>query len=330
MIDKKKLKKEVKVINKKKWKWVLIILSSLLVSVTIIIVLLKNRKPVFDGNKAFSQLIKQVEFGPRICGTTGHEKTKEYLITQLKQYADLVSEQTFNYTDKHDSTKVYHGVNIVASFNTSADVKRILFCAHWDSRPFADNDPDTINHKLPVPAANDGASGVAVLLEMARLFSENKPKVGVDIVFFDLEDIGDNMESSNSLSPINPFGIGSEMFVKNNPDYFPEFGILLDMVGDKQLRIPKESFSVQRANDIVEKIWSAASVVGAKAFVNENGGAVDDDHIAFLKKSIPVVDLIHLPFPKTWHTIHDIPENCSSSSLQQIGNVLVEVIYNEK
>ena len=330
MASKKLKKKNTGNVQKNYGKLILLIIS-IIVIVVIISIILKSPIPVFDGNRAYKELVKQVEFGPRISGTVGHDKTKEYLVSQLKNYADMVSEQTFDFTDKHDTSKIYKGVNIVASFNVSYDVlNRILLCAHWDSRPFADNDPDSTKHKLPVPAANDGASGVAVLLEMARLFAESKPKVGVDIVFFDLEDIGDELDSTTKNSPRNPFGIGSEMFVKNNPDYYPEYGILLDMVGDKELRIPKEAYSVNRAGNVVEKVWKAASVVGSNAFVDEQGGAVIDDHIAFLEKSIPVIDLIHLPFPKTWHTVNDKPEYCSSASLQQVGNVLVKVIYNEK
>ncbi|MFA7419829.1 MAG: M28 family peptidase [Melioribacteraceae bacterium] len=330
MANKKLKKKNTEIVQNKYWKWIPLIISILIVFVILFIVI-RTPKPVFDGKRAYKELIKQVEFGPRISGTVSHVKTKEYLVSHLRKYADMVSEQTFDFTDKHDSTKIYKGVNIVASFNVTEEVsKRILLCAHWDSRPFADNDPDTTKHKLPVPAANDGASGVVVLLEMARLFAESKPKVGVDIVLFDLEDIGDEIDSSNANSPRNPFAIGSEMFVKSNPDYYPEYGILLDMVGDKELRIPKEAYSVSRAGNVVEKVWKAASVVGSIAFIDEQGGAVMDDHIAFLKKSIPVIDLIHLPFPKTWHTVNDKPEYCSSASLQQVGNVLVEVIYNEK
>jgi hypothetical protein len=318
---------EVLTLLKNYWKWIVPIAAVIIA----VIIILKTPKPVFDGSRAYIDLVKQVELGPRISGTEGHLKTKEYLTAQLKKYADLVSEQTFDFNDVHDSSKIYNGVNIVASFNLSENVsKRILLCAHWDSRPFADNDPDTSKRRQPVPAANDGASGVAVLLEMARLFAEAKPKVGVDIVFFDLEDIGEVPDSSKIKSPQNPFGVGSEMFVKNNAGYYPEYGILLDMVGDKELRIPKEAYSINRAGNVVEKVWQAAATVGAKAFVNEQAGGVMDDHIAFLKKSIPVIDLIQQPFPKTWHTTNDLPEFCSSASLQQVGTVLVEVIYNEK
>ena len=289
----------------------------------------RNIKPDFDGERAFKDLVKQVEFGPRIAGTESHNKTREFLVSELKKYSDLVSEQNFKYTDKHDTTKIYDCTNIVASFNTSSNIKeRVLLCAHWDSRPWADQDPDTSKRNMPVPAANDGASGVAVLLEMARIFKSDMPDIGVDIVFFDLEDIGDEIE--DNPDPVkNPFGIGAEMFVEQNPEYRPAFGILLDMVGDKNLSIPKELNSIARAGQIVDKIWAAAKKVGASAFKDERGSAIMDDHIPFIKKFIPVVDIIHYPFPESWHTTGDTPDKCSPESLQQVGNVLVEVIYNE-
>lgn len=323
----KKRNKEIKKISGTKL-WVAALL--LIAAAVVVIIFLRESKPEFRGDLAFASLKEQVDFGPRVPGTPSHEKTKGYLFNKLKKYADAVSEQNFNYTDAHDSAKIYHGTNIVASFNTSGVSERILLCAHWDSRPFADQDPDPSKRKLPVPGANDGASGVAVLLEMARLFAEQSPSVGVDIVFFDLEDIGDEIDSATMKLPHNPFGIGSEMFVKNNPEYYPAYGVLLDMVGDKNLRIPMEAYSVNRAGNIVDKIWKAAADVKSNAFVNERGGGVVDDHIAFLKKNIPVADIIHTPFPPTWHTTNDTPDNCSASSLQQVGNVLVEVIYGEK
>ena len=328
-MSKKQNQKLQKNINKKNYLKIIIPSAAVAIIIFVIFFFIKREKPKFDGKKAFNELVTQVNFGPRICGTAGHDKAEEYLTTKLKQYADLVSDQTFDYTDKHDSTKIYKGVNIVASFNISPDVKtRILLAAHWDSRPFADNDPDSTNQKLPVPAANDGASGVAVLLEMARLFSISEPDVGVDIVLFDLEDIGDASQDIPKAKR-NPFGIGSIMFVNKNPNYRPAYGILLDMVGDKNLRIPKEVYSVERAKNIVDKVWNAAKDVNATAFKDEEGVPIMDDHIVFLQHNIPVIDLIHTPFPSYWHTISDTPDKCSSESLQQVGNVLVEVIYNE-
>ena len=289
----------------------------------------RNNNPQFNSQRAFIDLVKQVDFGPRIAGTVGHENTKEFLVNELKKCTNLVDEQNFTYKDKHDSTIIYHGTNIVASFNPDPNLKeRVLLCAHWDSRPFADQDPNTSKRKLPVPAANDGASGVAVLLEMARLFKSQMPDVGVDIVLFDLEDIGDEIKEVPAPTD-NPFGIGSKMFVEQNPNYRPTYGILLDMIGDKNLSIPKELNSVNRANSIVKKVWDAAEDVGSTAFKNKTGFSVMDDHIPFLKKLIPVIDLIQTPFPKSWHTTHDIPDSCSATSLQQVGNVLVKVVYDE-
>lgn len=314
--------------NKSKLNYVWIAGGALLIIAIVSIFLFSGKKPEFSGTNAYANLVKQCDFGPRVPGSDSHRKTKEYFIETFKQYADLVSEQKFTYRDKHDTTKVWEGYNIVASFNKDKQ-KRILLCAHWDSRPWADNDPDPSKHKMPVMGANDGASGAAVLLEMARLFSLKKPDVGIDIVLFDLEDIGD--EGAEEMpDKLNPFGIGSIKFVEMNPNYIPAWGILLDMVGDKNLEIPKEANSVSRASSVLNKVYAAAKELGIKEFKDELGGGVGDDHIVFLKKYIPVADLVHSPFPEYWHTTHDTPDKCSAESLEKVGRVLVEVIYNEK
>lgn len=306
-------------------KWILIALIPVAV---ILYFIFRDNKPEFIGANAYSNLVKQCEFGPRVPGGEAHKKAGDYLVNLLKKYADIVSEQKFTYKDKHDTSKVWEGYNIVASFNKDM-TKRILLCAHWDSRPWADNDPDSTKHNQPVMGANDGASGVAVLLEMARLLSIQKPDVGVDIVFFDLEDIGDE-NAEKYPDKLNPFAIGADKFVEMNPSYTPAWGILLDMVGDKELEIPKEANSIARAGSVLDKVWAAAEKLGYKEFKNENGGGVGDDHIVFLKKFIPVADLVHSPFPEYWHTTHDTPDKCSKESLEKIGKVLVEVIYSEK
>jgi hypothetical protein len=313
-------------IFKKNIKWIIIGAVPLLA--VILFFLLRSNKPDFNGANAYSDLVKQCAFGSRVPGTEAHKKAGEYFVSVLKKYTDLVSEQKFSYKDKHDTTKVWEAYNIVASFNKEK-TKRILLCAHWDSRPWADNDPDSTKHKEPVMGANDGASGVAVLLEMARLFSLQKPDVGVDIVLFDLEDIGDE-NAEQYPDKLNPFAIGALKFVEMNPDYAPAWGILLDMVGDKELEIPKEANSVARAGSVLDKVWAAADKFGYKEFKDVGGGGVGDDHIIFLKKFIPVADLVHSPFPEYWHTTHDTPDKCSKESLEKIGKVLVEVVYNEK
>ena len=304
---------------------------ALLLAVLAVWWLVRPSKPVFDGERALRHVYTQVEFGPRVFGKDGYLRTLDWMVNHLEQSADAVSPQPFAYTDAHDSTKVWGGTNIVASFNLNPDGgRRVMLAAHWDTRPTADQDPDSTNWDQPVPGANDGGSGVAVLIEMARLLAEQPPDVGVDLVFFDLEDIGDDLGPDANLSTTaNPFAIGSQRFVEENPEYRPEFGILLDMVCDADLRIPKESYSTTHAGHVVERVWEAADRVGASAFLDEAGGPVVDDHVAFLQRGIPVINLIHYPFPPTWHTMADVPSACSAESLQQIGDVLVEVVYSD-
>ena len=289
---------------------------------------LGDSRPAFDAERAYADVLRQVEFGPRIPGTPGHDAARAYFVETLGQLADRVLEQPVSAT-VGDSV-VVNGTNIVASFNLSPDVrKRIMLAAHWDTRPRADRDPDSSRHHEPVPGANDGASGVAVLLEMARLLHATPPDVGVDLVLFDLEDLGDYATDDTTASR-TPFALGSAAFVQNNPTYRPTYGILLDMVGDEDLRIAKEGYSQAYARPIVEKVWAAAERVGADAFVDAPGGAVEDDHLPFLRQGIPVIDLIQTPFAATWHTTSDTPEHVSAASLGQVGNVLVEVVYGEK
>lgn len=200
-----------------------------------------------------------------------------------------------------------------------------MLCAHWDSRPRADKDPDSTRHTQPVPGANDGASGTAVLLEMARVLAAFPPEIGVDIVLFDLEDLGD-YGADDDPDSLNPFSIGAAYFVSQRGQYTPRYGILLDMIGDKDLHIKKEGYSQAAAPLLLEQIWAAAEKVGADAFVDSHGVAITDDHVPFLRQGIPVVNLIDFDYPY-WHTVADTPDKCSPASLQQVGDVLVEMLY---
>lgn len=278
-------------------------------------------RPAFDGEQALREVAKQVELGSRAPGVKERCLTHSHLLVTLNRYAGQVDEQRFVYTDPHNPARVYAGANLFASFNPDLD-QRIMLAAHWDTRPVADQEADPLKRAQGVPGANDGASGVAVLLEMARLLHAHPPPVGVDLVLFDLEDMGSDETQT-------PFAIGSAQFVKHNPDYRPAYGVLLDMVCDKNLRIPKEAWSWAYARSVVEHIWAAARRTGAHAFIDAPGMSVVDDHLAFLKRGIPVVDLIHTPFPPYWHTTRDTPDKCSAQSLQQVGDVLVELIYGE-
>jgi len=194
---------------------ILILSSILIVLLFIIIMITRNTKPDFDSQNAFKYLTEQTDFGPRNPGSEGHKKTKEYLVAKLNSFADRVVEQNFIYHDKRDSLIKYNATNIIASFNLNPEKPgRIMLAAHWDTRRFADEDLDSTNRFKPILGANDGASGVAVLLEIARLLKENPIDVGVDIVLFDLEDLGDNSKTY-FYGPGNQYSIGSEYFVNN-------------------------------------------------------------------------------------------------------------------
>lgn len=308
-----------------------IIVAAILVTAILLLLISTNmeQKPDFNSSNAFQFLIDQVNLGPRNSGSKGHTKAKEYLVEKLKAFSDRTIEQNFVYHDKRDSLIKHNGTNIVASFNLQPSTPgRIMLAAHWDTRPFADKEKDTSKIFKPIQGANDGASGVAVLLEIARVLKDNPIDIGVDIILFDLEDIGDNT-ITYALAPGNPYCIGSEYFANNLGNYKPVYGILLDMVGDKNLVIPKEENSYYSATEIVEKIWNAAKKVNAKAFVDKIGEGVMDDHIHFLNRGIKVVDLIHSPFPDYWHTSEDKIDKCSPKSLKQVGDVLIELLYSE-
>jgi glutaminyl-peptide cyclotransferase len=286
----------------------------------------RESSPVFDKNLAFQHLLKQCEFGPRNPGSEGHRRCLEYLTNELGRYGHTVQHQKFTYVSRGNPGRSFEGTNLWATFPGGAvNAKRVLLCAHWDTRPVADQDPLPQNRDKPILGANDGASGVAVLLEVARVLARKPPAVRVDIVLFDLEDMGD-LGGADETGERDPFCIGSRHFASQLTQR-PDFGILLDMVGKKDLRIRKEGFSLERAPRIVEKVWSAAARVGARAFRNERGTSVYDDHVPFLEKGIPVIDLIDFDYPQ-WHTVQDTPDQCSLESLRQVGEVLLEVIYN--
>ncbi len=291
--------------------------------------------PAFDQDRAYADVVRQVAFGPRVPGTSAHDAARLWLVARLDSLAPSVSEMPVEFADPGDSTVVFRGTNIVASFAPDAR-RRVMYSAHWDSRPHADQDPDPAKRDQPVPGANDGASGVAVLLEMARLMNETPlpDGVGVDLVLFDLEDLGENIdeeeEEEGRVDTLRiPFAIGSREFVRTNPGYRPAWGLLLDMVGDPGLSMPREGFSTRYAGPTVDRIWAAARRVNAPAFADGLGGAIEDDHVPFLGAGIPVADLIHSPFPATWHTTSDTPEHVSAASLGQVGRVLAELLWGE-
>ena len=278
--------------------------------------------PTFDEQRAFSYLTAQTDFGPRNPGSAGHEQCLEYLATEMKKSADVVNLQHFTHTG-YDGTAIKM-TNIIASFNVQSTT-RILLLAHWDTRPRADQDKNPKKQNRPILGANDGASGVAVLLEIARHLKETPPSVGIDILFDDGEDYGKESDLDN-------YFLGARYFATHLPTgYRPAFGILLDMVGDKDLEIDREQNSVVAARDIVDLVWSTARALGVTQFSNLDQ-YVTDDHIPLNEAGIKTIDIIDLHYPdisnRYWHTTEDTPDKCSPESLGAVGKVLMYVVYN--
>jgi Zn-dependent M28 family amino/carboxypeptidase len=207
--------------------------------------------------------------------------------------------------------------NVVAVFGAESPV-RLLLGAHWDTRPAADRDPDPARRDLPVLGANDGASGTAVLLEVARALAAEPPRIGVDLVFFDGEDSGVNDQPET-------FALGSQRFVADHPAYRPSLVVVVDMVGRRGSRFLREANSDLLARPAVSTLWRIAADLGGEAFVDSAGPAMWDDHIAFLQAGIPAVDVID-PGDPAWHTTSDLPENCSEEVLAEVGRVLLELV----
>jgi hypothetical protein len=274
--------------------------------------------PDFDSANAYDLLRKQCEFGPRVPGSEAHEACQKYLLAELGKYADQAVPQRFPASNPFTGEK-YQLTNIIASFGLDK-TERILLCAHWDTRPWADEDPDETNRDKPVPGANDGASGVAVLLEIARILRTSPPKYGVDIILFDGEDLGISGKPET-------YALGSQYFARTrDKEYKPRFGILLDMVGDKDLQIYQEGFSLQYAGQVVKRVWEKAAEMNLPAFVPRFGHQVADDHVALLNVGISCIDLIDFDY-KYWHTIEDTPDKCSPESLEQVGRLLLGLLY---
>jgi glutaminyl-peptide cyclotransferase len=291
----------------------------------------QNRNvPQFDGQRAFDYIQAQVDIGPRNPNSDGHRIARDYLLTTLRGYAgsNAVFAQDFT-ADGYDETLQL--TNVIAAFNLSSS-DRILLAAHWDTRPRAEEDLWEDMQDNPILGADDGGSGVGVLLELARIFSENPPPIGVDIIFFDGEDYGHSHD-------IDRYFLGARYWSANPPvpGYSPRYGILLDMVGGKGATFPKEGYSRRFAPELTENIWKLAKELGYESlFIQQNGGMVADDHlIVNLETDIQMINIIHytsdgnsVVFPPYWHTHNDTMEIISTETLQAVGDVLVELIYN--
>lgn len=283
--------------------------------------------PAFSADSAYSFVERQVAYGPRVPGSEAHTRTAQWLASQLRGRG---AETTVQEADlKAFDGTVLHARNIFGRF-APENPRRVLLLAHWDSRPWADNDPDPANHTKPVPGANDGASGVGVLLEMARLLQQKQPAVGVDILFVDAEDYGTD---GDDLS----WALGARHFVENPPveGYAPEAVVLLDMVGGKDARFAREQFSAYYAPGLLNSVWAAAERVGESArFTNEIGGMITDDHREFQNAGLQAIDIIeYCPdtgFNPRWHTLADDMSGISAETLGAVGRVVTEWLYSQK
>ena len=298
--------------------------------------------PTFCADSAYAFCEQQCAFGPRIMNSEAHDRCASWIANKFQRYGLSV-------TTQHTNLKGYDGTmlratNIIASHRPELS-DRILVCAHWDSRPWADNDPDPANHHTPVMAANDGASGVAVMLELARLLtsssspSSSTPEIGVDFICFDAEDWG-TPQWSTVADAGNTWALGSQYWAANPhvAGYKARYGILLDMVGGQGAMFFKEGLSLQYAPAVVDRVWHAAQVVGfGSMFPNKPGTYITDDHapVNTIAK-IPCIDIIpyyldceQSTFGPTWHTIHDDMEHIDRTTLQAVGQTLIQVLYSE-
>jgi len=278
-------------------------------------------RPIFDGERALALVETQVGFGPRVPGMPGHEAQAAWMIARLDSLAGEVVADSFVHTAADGSE--LRLVNVLGRFRPEL-TRRILFLAHWDTRPTSDQASDSAQKLLPVPGANDGGSGTAVLLELARLLSESPPPMGVDILLVDGEDYGPGVDD---------MFLGSIRYAQSLPEEGrPIYGLLLDMVGDADPLFPVEANSAEFASIVVRKVWRAAARLGYQDYFPEGVGArLTDDHIPLIQAGLPtaeIIDFSYGPGNAYWHTPEDNLAHVSAQTLEIVGEVMAELIYS--
>lgn len=272
----------------------------------------------FDSAKAMGYVRAQLAFGPRVPGTAAHRNAGDWLVRELRARADTVIVQTWTHTTADGRRLPMR--NVLARFNPRA-TRRVLYLAHWDSRPISEKAGDPARRNEPVPGANDGASGVAVLLGVADALKARPAAVGVDLLFVDGEDYGDFDTQTDVL-------IGSRYFATHLPEpgYAPEFGVLFDMVGKPDSRFQYESHSVNAAPDVVQRVWSLAATRGHAAyFPTREWGAITDDHVPLIQAGLKVIDVIDIDYLHH-HTPDDTEDKVSATTLGVVGDVAMALI----
>ncbi|MDL2308753.1 M28 family peptidase [Bacteroidales bacterium OttesenSCG-928-B11] len=288
----------------------------------------------FDADSAFAYVKAQTDFGPRTPESEAHEACANFLMTKLTQFCDTAIVQPF--VAKTYDGKRFNSQNIIGSFAPEKE-NRILLGAHWDSRHIADMDSDPEKRNLPIDGANDGASGVGVLIELARQLQINSPEIGIDIIFFDAEDYG--TPSGENIDG-DWWCLGSQHWTTHphRENYRADYGILLDMVGATDAKFSHEGFSIFYASQILSKVWGTANRLGyGNYFINQRANPITDDHYYVNKLAhIPMINIVHQDkntgtgfFPH-WHTQNDNIHIIDKNTLQAVGKVLLEVIYGEQ
>ena len=290
--------------------------------------------PVFCEDSAYAYVAEQCAFGPRVMNSAAHDSCGEYIARKFKSFGAVVFDQ---YAD----AKLYNGTpvkmrNIVASYNPEA-AARILIAGHWDSRQWADNDPDAANHNTPIDGANDGASSIGVMLEIARqlqLANDSNQKIGVDLICWDAEDSGESASGNESS-----WCLGSQYWsgIRHIEGYTARYGINLDMVGGGNTVFYREQYSMGYAPTMVDKVWGAAQRIGYGKFFSydQDGGYITDDHLQVNRGGIPCIDVIGFDsenggFPRTWHTLDDNIKHINKETLKAVGQTMLEVIWTEE
>jgi glutaminyl-peptide cyclotransferase len=289
-------------------------------------------RTAFDGEQAMAYVREQLAFGPRVPGTEAHRRTGDWIVTQMRQRADTVIEQRWTHvTQRGDSLPMR---NLLARFRPNVE-QRVLYVAHWDTRPTADADRNLGARTQPIPGANDGASGVALLIALGDVLKKTPPSVGVDLLFVDGEDYGSFSDPSQ-----RDVLIGSRYFADHppSPNYQPLYGVVWDMIGDRDLNIYQEQNSVNAAPEVVQRVWQTAAELGYEDyFIAEVIEPINDDHVPLIKKGLRVIDVIDIDFgppvdngsrpAATYHhTMQDTIDKISSRSLQIVGDVATALV----
>lgn len=294
-------------------------------------------KVIFNADSAFKSIVEQCNLGARVPNSQAHAKCADYIVKRFKSIGLAVTTQQMQL--RRWDGQILHSQNIIASFRPDLS-DRIVIATHWESRPWADADPDTSKHQTPVMAANDGASGVAVMIEIARNLNQLNPSVGIDFICFDAEDGGAPYWASDKV-PVDgsDWCLGSQYWAKNPhvEGYQARYGILLDMVGGQDARFCYEGISLRYARDLVVRVWDAAQRANAgDLFLQQNGGYAQDDHVYMNEVAgIPTIDIIPFlegenTFGSTWHTTADVPANISKKTLKGVGQTLLQFLSEEK